>query len=90
MQPQLLSIFTEMLLFQLIFRPLTLNFLMYPIAAKKDNTFTKPSMTNNTMGVKAKVDSLSNVKHVPGGGDTKVCNETYRKGTGIVSKLENF
>lgn len=42
------------------------------------------------MGAKAKVDSLSNVKHVPGGGDTKVCNETYRKGTGIVSKQEKF
>ena len=42
------------------------------------------------MGVKAKVDSLSNVKHVPGGGDTKVCNKTYRKDTGIVSKLEKF
>ena len=42
------------------------------------------------MGAKAKVDSLSNVKHVPGGGDTKVCNETYRKGTGIVSKQEKL
>lgn len=62
-----------------------MNFLIYPIATKKDNTFTKPSM-----GAKAKVDSLSNVKHVPGGGDTKVCNETYRKGTSIVSKQEKF
>ena len=42
------------------------------------------------MGAKAKADSLSNVKHVPGGGDTKVCNETYRKGTSIVSKQEKF
>lgn len=79
-----------MFLFQLTFRPWKLNFFIYLIVAKKDNTFAKPSIANNAMGVKAKVDSLSNVKHVPGGGDTKVCNKTYRKDTGIVSKLEKF